>query len=220
MKHIAFGPVDAANRKIPNPPVIQPTADFEELAIPLLKSAHNLARWLAQNDDDAQDLVQETYLKAFRGFRTFQSGTNFRAWVYRILHNTFLNSRTGLRAASTVSLDAEEEGPEVATENETPETILLRCSSSQLVQSAIDGLPAHYRETLLLCDVEEMSYREISEILAIPIGTVMSRLARARKLVRSSLHGTLGPPRSENLSHRIEANITDGSSCRGLPSAL
>jgi RNA polymerase sigma-70 factor (ECF subfamily) len=220
MKKISFGLGDAAHTKTAGSPAAQPHADFEELAIPLLNSAYNLARWLARNDNDAEDLVQETYLKALRGLRTFQSGTNFRAWVYRILHNTFLNSRTGLRAASTVPLNAAEEGPEVAMGYETPETILLRCSSSQLVQSAIDDLPAHYRETLLLRDVEEMSYREISEILAIPIGTVMSRLARARKLVRSSLHSTLGPPRSENLSHRIEAHNTDGSSCRGLSSAL
>jgi RNA polymerase sigma-70 factor (ECF subfamily) len=114
-------------------------------------------------------------------------GTNFRAWMYRILRNTFLTSRTGLRAASTVSLDSEEDGPELAVENETPETILMRSSNSQLVQSAIDDLPVHYRETLLLCDVEEMSYREIAETLSIPIGTVMSRLSRARHTLRDHL---------------------------------
>jgi RNA polymerase sigma-70 factor (ECF subfamily) len=107
--------------------------------------------------------------------------------MYRILRNTFLTSRTGLRAASTVSLDSEEDGPELAVENETPETILMRSSNSQLVQSAIDDLPVHYRETLLLCDVEEMSYREIAETLSIPIGTVMSRLSRARHTLRDHL---------------------------------
>lgn len=161
---------------------------FEELAMPLLDSLYHYARWLVHNQNDAEDLVQETYLKALRHFTSFQPGTNFRAWMYRILRNTFLTSRTGLRAASTVSLDSAEEGFELAVEMQTPETILMNHSNSQLVQSAIDNLPVHYREALVLCDVEEMSYREIAEILQIPIGTVMSRLARARKIVRESLH--------------------------------
>ena len=162
---------------------------FEELAIPLLDSLYKFARWLVHSQNDAEDLVQETYLKALRHFTSFQPGTNFRAWMYRILRNTFLTSRTGLRAASTVSLDAEEEeGRELAVENETPETILMNHLNSLLVQSAIDNLPLHHREVLVLCDVEEMSYLEIAEILQIPIGTVMSRLARARKIVRESLH--------------------------------
>jgi RNA polymerase sigma-70 factor (ECF subfamily) len=160
---------------------------FEDLAMPLFDQLYNFARWLTQNREEAEDLVQETYTKALKGFSSFQLGTNFRAWMYRILRNTFLTSRTGLRAASTVSLDSEEDGPELAVENETPETILMRSSNSQLVQSAIDDLPVHYRETLLLCDVEEMSYREIAETLSIPIGTVMSRLSRARHTLRDHL---------------------------------
>jgi RNA polymerase sigma-70 factor (ECF subfamily) len=88
----------------------------------------------------------------------------------------------------TVAMDSEEDGPELAVENVTPETILMNRSNSQLVQRAIDDLPVHYRETLLLCEVEEMSYQEIAEILSIPIGTVMSRLARARKAVREIVH--------------------------------
>jgi RNA polymerase sigma-70 factor (ECF subfamily) len=160
---------------------------FEDLAMPLFDQLYNFARWLTQNREEAEDLVQETYAKALKGFSSFQLGTNFRAWMYRILRNTFLTSRTGLRAASTVSLDSEEDGPELAVENETPETILMRSSNSQLVQSAIDDLPVHYRETLLLCDVEEMSYREIAETLSIPIGTVMSRLSRARHTLRDHL---------------------------------
>jgi RNA polymerase sigma-70 factor, ECF subfamily len=160
---------------------------FEDLAMPLFDQLYNFARWLTQNREEAEDLVQETYTKALKGFSSFQLGTNFRAWMYRILRNTFLTSRTGLRAASTVSLDSEEDGPELAVENETPETILMRRSNSQLVQSAIDDLPVHYRETLLLCDVEEMSYREIAEALSIPIGTVMSRLSRARHTLRDHL---------------------------------
>src|SRR5579863_8123014 len=168
----------------------RPIPEFEELAMPLLNSAYNLARWLARNDHDAEDLVQETYLKAFRNFHSFQTGTNFRAWMYCILRNTFLTSRTGLKGTSCVSLDSEEERPELVVETNTPESILMSRLDSELVQSAIDSLPIHYREALLLCDVEEMSYREIAEILSIPIGTVMSRMARARKLIREILRGT------------------------------
>jgi RNA polymerase sigma-70 factor (ECF subfamily) len=88
----------------------------------------------------------------------------------------------------TVAMDSEEDGPELAVDTETPETILVNRSNSQLVQRAIDDLPVHYRETLLLCEVEEISHQEIAEILSIPIGTVMSRLARARKAVRETVH--------------------------------
>jgi RNA polymerase sigma factor (sigma-70 family) len=186
----------------------RPIPEFEEVAMPLLNSAYNLARWLARNDHDAEDLVQETYLKAFRNFSSFQSGTNFRAWMYRILRNTYLNSRSGLGAASTISLDSEEEGAELAVENETPETALMKVLSSQLIASAIDDLPVHYRETLLLCDVEEISYREIAEILSIPMGTVMSRLARARRRIREFLRSTTAIPPSKSSPPRIEVNET------------
>ena len=160
---------------------------FEDLAMPLFDRLYNFARWLTQNREEAEDLVQETYAKALKGFSSFQLGTNFRAWMYRILRNTFLTSRTGLRATSTVSLDSEGDGLELGVENETPETILMKLSNSQLVQSAIDDLPVHYREALLLCEVEEMSYQEIAETLSIPIGTVMSRLSRARRTLRDHL---------------------------------
>jgi RNA polymerase sigma-70 factor, ECF subfamily len=160
---------------------------FEELAMPLFDQLYNFAHWLTQNRDEAEDLVQETYVKALKGFSSFQLGTNFRAWMYRILRNTFLTSRTGLKATAMVPLETEEEGPELAVEKENPETILLKSSSSQMVESAIDDLPVHFREILLLCEVEEMSYQEIAETLSIPIGTVMSRLSRARKALRDGL---------------------------------
>ncbi len=166
----------------------QPLSGFEELATPLFDSLYNFARWLAHNSNDAEDLVQETYLKALRSFRSFQAGTNFRAWIFQILRNTFLSSCSKLDRRMTVAMDSEGHGPELAVDTETPETILLNRSNSQLVQRAIEDLPVHYRETLLLCDVEEMSYEEIAQISSIPIGTVMSRLARARKAVRETLH--------------------------------
>jgi RNA polymerase sigma-70 factor (ECF subfamily) len=160
---------------------------FEELAMPLFDQLYNFAHWLTQNREEAEDLVQETYTKALKGFSSFQLGTNFRAWMYRILRNTFLTSRTGLRATSTVLLDSEDNGPELAVENDTPETILMKSTNSQVVQSAIGDLPVHFREILLLCEVEEMSYQEIAETLSIPTGTVMSRLSRARKAFGSML---------------------------------
>ena len=167
------------------------SGEFEELAMPLFDQLYNFAHWLTQNREEAEDLVQETYTKALKGFSSFQLGTNFRAWMYRILRNTFLTSRTGLRATSTVSLDSEEDGADLAVESETPETILMSRSNSQLVQHAIENLPLHYREIILLCEVEEMSYQEIAETLSIPIGTVMSRLSRARKTLRDDLRPAL-----------------------------
>jgi len=163
---------------------------FEELAMPLFDQLYNFAHWLAQDRTEAEDLVQETYAKALKGFSSFQPGTNFRAWIYRILRNTFLTSRTGLKAIATMPLDAEDE-MEISAGPETPESILIDQSQQQLLQTAIEALPVHFREALLLCEVEEMSYQEIAETLSIPIGTVMSRLSRARKALRESLQHKL-----------------------------
>ena len=166
------------------------TATFEDLAMPLFDQLYNFAHWLAQDRTEAEDLVQETYAKALKGFSSFRPGTNFRAWIYRILRNTFLTSRTGLKASATVSLDSED-SPELPAGPETPETILIEHSQHQLLQTAMDALPMHFREVLLLCEVEEMSYQEIAETLSVPIGTVMSRLSRARKALRESLQQKL-----------------------------
>ena len=184
----------------------QPLAGFEDLAMPLFDSLYNFARWLTQNSNDAEDLVQETYLKALRSFASFQSGTNFRAWMFQILRNTFLSSRSKLERRMTVAMDSEEDGPELAVDAKTPETILVNHCDSQLVQRAIEDLPVHYRETLLLCEVEEMSYQEIAEVLSIPIGTIMSRLARARKAVRQSLLSAADASQSRDFSVHIEAH--------------
>jgi RNA polymerase sigma-70 factor (ECF subfamily) len=160
---------------------------FEELAMPLFDQLYNFAQWLTHDRDEAEDLVQETYAKALKGFPSFQLGTNFRAWMYRILRNTFLTSRTGLKVTMIVALDADEDGPELAVEHETPETVLFDRVNRDQLQSALDDLPVHFREILLLCEVEEMSYQEISETLSVPIGTVMSRLSRARRSLRDRL---------------------------------
>ena len=161
-------------------------AGFEELAMPLFDSLYNFARWLVRNQSDAEDLVQETYRKALHSFASFRPGTNFRGWIFRILKNSFLSSRSDLERKMTVAMESEQDGSELAAERETPETILIERSNRQLLQRAIDELPAHYREVLLLCEVEEMSYQQIAETLSIPIGTVMSRLARARRAIRES----------------------------------
>jgi RNA polymerase sigma-70 factor, ECF subfamily len=167
-------------------------AAFEELAMPLFDQLYNFAHWLTQDRSDAEDLVQETYVKALRGLASFQPDTNFRAWMYRILRNTFLTSRTGLKAAAaTVPLDAED-APEMPASAGTPESIFIEKSQEHLLQSAIEELPLHFREVVLLCEVEEMSYQEIADALSIPIGTVMSRLSRARKALRELLQKKLG----------------------------
>jgi RNA polymerase sigma-70 factor, ECF subfamily len=161
-----------------------PSETFEQLAMPLFDRLYNFACWLTGDRQEAEDLVQETYAKALKGFSSFQPGTNFRAWIYRILRNAFLTSRTGLKAAATVPID-EEGGDEVLPAvQQTPESILLQRSDYAFVQQALEQLPVAYREVLLLCEVEEMSYQEIAATLAIPIGTVMSRLSRARQALR------------------------------------
>jgi RNA polymerase sigma-70 factor, ECF subfamily len=164
---------------------------FEELAAPLFEALYNYARWLTRDADDAADLVQETYLKAFRGFDSFSSGSNFRAWIYRILRNTFLTSRTGLRAVPPLSIDDDPEHySEAFADKATPESLYFGRVDAAALRSAIEALPLPFREVLLLSDVENMSYREIAETLSIPIGTVTSRLMRARRKVRDALRGT------------------------------
>jgi len=166
-----------------------PPSNFEDLAIPLFDQLYNFARWLTHDTAEAQDLVQETYAKALRGFRSFQAGTNFRAWMYRILRNSFLTSRTGLK--TMVAID-EETDPEPLTVNTTPESVLISRADREIVQQAMEEVAVHFREILLLCEVEEMSYQEIAETLAVPIGTVMSRLSRARKALREVVQKKLG----------------------------
>lgn len=172
---------------------------FEELAIPLFPQLYNFAHWLTQNREEAEDLVQETYAKALKGFASYQQGTNYRAWMYRILRNSFLTSRSGLRVKMTVPLDSDEDGTELAIEAETPETLLMSQSDSEAIRKAIDSLPVHHREVILLCEVEEMSYQEISETLSIPMGTVMSRLSRARRALRDMLQLQFGKGQSHGV---------------------
>ena len=197
MKGIGSGLQRMVGFGTPSVPVRQPSAGFEELAMPLFDSLYNFARWLAQNSNDAEDLVQETYLKALRSFGSFQQGTNFRAWIFRILRNTFLSSRSRLDRRMTVAIDSEDESSDFPATFATPESLLIERSADEAVRGAIQQLPIIFREVILLCDVEEASYREIAEILSIPIGTVMSRLARARTAVGEAV-------RNQEIFHEAE----------------
>jgi RNA polymerase sigma-70 factor (ECF subfamily) len=172
------------------------------LASPLLPSLYNVAFWLSRDAADAEDLVQETFLKALRGFDSFETGTNFRAWIFRILRNTYLTSRSGLAAKRTVALEDElnETGgsgaglyPESAIDRRTPELNLIRLDHRAALHSALEKLDQPLLEVILLCDVEELKYREIATVLEIPIGTVMSRIARARAALRGMLLGKMTP---------------------------
>ena len=187
MRRIGFGSQGmvrlGASSSQDNPPL----AGFEELAMPLFDSLYNFASWLVYDKSNVEDLVQETYLKALRGFASFQPGTNFRAWIFRILRNTFLSSRSTVERRMTVAMDEEEDSPALPTTFSTPESLLIERCANDAVRCAIEQLPVIFREVILLCDVEDASYREIAEILSIPIGTVMSRLARARRAVRETV---------------------------------
>jgi RNA polymerase sigma-70 factor, ECF subfamily len=163
---------------------------FEELAMPHFAKLYNFAHWLTQDRAAAEDLVQETYMKALRGFSSFQQGTNFRAWMYKILRNTFLTTKAGLKASVSLDSDGDDKPAEPAV-TETPESALLARVELETIQNALEKLPVKFREIILLCDLEEMSYQEIAETVGIPIGTVMSRLSRARKAMRELLAAKL-----------------------------
>jgi len=166
---------------------------FELLAMPLFDQLYNFAHWLTGDRTDAEDLVQETYAKALKNFASFQEGTNLRAWMYKILRNSFLSSRTGLAAQKTDALD---DDTEIAAATGTPESLLLQLENSQTVMDALATLPVGYREIILLVDVEELQYKDAAQVLNVPIGTVMSRLSRARNLLRQAL--TAKPPERAN----------------------
>jgi RNA polymerase sigma factor (sigma-70 family) len=172
-----------------------PGNDFEELVLPLLDRLHGFARWLTGNPDEARDLVQETFAKALKAFGSFHTGTNFGAWIFTILRNTFLNTRTSLKNQA----DCWKEYEDVAVTKDNPEIVLLRHADTKLVHEAIAKLPPDFRKVLLLVDIEEMSYRDVAEALSLPAGTVMSRLARARKKLRAHLAEALSSSRRGRL---------------------
>jgi RNA polymerase sigma factor (sigma-70 family) len=192
------GPERMTGFEISPPQQERSSIEFEALAMPLFGSVYNFARWLTHNQNDAEDLVQETYLKALRGFGSFQPGTNFRAWMFKIMKNSHLNSCSSLDRSRTVAMEPEEGSPPMAVTSETPESLLIENHGIDAVRRAIEQLPAIFREVVLLRDVEDASYRKIAEILSIPQGTVMSRLARARRILRESLNGARATVRSNS----------------------
>jgi RNA polymerase sigma-70 factor (ECF subfamily) len=160
-------------------------ASFEEAMLPHMDAAHNLARWLLHNEQDAQDVVQEAYLRAFRSFAGFH-GSNGRAWLLTIVRNTAYTLLKKNRSADlTTTFD--EEIHLTGHESASPATIVERAEDAELMKNAIDQLPAEFREILILRHQEDLSYHEIGEILKIPAGTVMSRLARARAKLKDYL---------------------------------
>ena len=161
--------------------------NFEEAVMPHIDAAYNLARWLTRNDADAQDMVQEAYLRALRFFSGFR-GTDARAWLLTIVRNTCY---TWLRRNRSPELSCDFDEIVLALESEEPdpETQQLMKAQAQVVNEAIEKLPIEFREVVVLRELEELSYKEIAVVLEVPIGTVMSRLARARKRLMLLLQG-------------------------------
>jgi RNA polymerase sigma-70 factor (ECF subfamily) len=172
-------------------------ARFAEQAMEYMPSLYAAAVRMTRNPSDAEDLVQETYLKAYRGFGGFEEGTNLKAWLYRILTNTFINTyRSKQRRPDETELDEVEDlylyrrlgGLEAAQAGRSAEDELMDWFTDSEVKDAIEALPEQFRLAVLLADVEGFSYKEIAEILDIPIGTVMSRLHRGRKALQKALY--------------------------------
>ena len=158
---------------------------FEAMMLPHLDAAHNLARWLMRNEQDAQDVVQEAYLRAFKSFGGFH-GSNGQAWLLTIVRNTSYTLLKKNRAADlTTTFDEDIHASD--RQSVSPATILEHAEDAELIKNAMNNLPAEFREILTLRHQEELSYQEIGEILKIPVGTVMSRLARARAKLREYL---------------------------------
>ncbi len=163
---------------------------FEELVLPHLDAAYNLARWLTRNDQDAHDVVQESYLRAFRFFEGFH-GDSARPWLLTIVRNTcytWLQQNRGLQVSISLeelldSGEADSSLTAVGLSEEGPEKRMLQEDNRTLVTRALEQLPEEFREVLVLKELEELSYREIAAIVGAPMGTVMSRLSRARKLM-------------------------------------
>jgi len=163
--------------------------DFGECLLPHLNAAYNLARWLTRNDQDAEDLAQEAYLRAFRFFGGFRGG-DARAWLLKIVRNSFYTWLQQNRAqTSTTVFDEEIHGDAGSTPD--PATLLLQKGDRQLIRRALEELPPKFREILVLRELEGLSYREIAEVAGVPIGTVMSSLARGRGRLRQSVTNLL-----------------------------
>jgi RNA polymerase sigma factor (sigma-70 family) len=157
----------------------QNRARFESLLLPLMSEAFNLARWLMRNQEDAEDMVQESYLRAFRFFASFHEGANIRAWFLRIVRNTCYTA-LGARDTKQKQVPLDSEAEEIEDSSPLPPANLAKKATISAVREAIAALSVDYREVVVLRDLEGLSYKEISEVSGVPLGTVMSRLARGR----------------------------------------
>ena len=162
-------------------------ARFEQIILPHLDAAYNLARWLTRNEHDAEDMVQEAYLRAFKFFSTFH-GMDGRAWLLTIVRNTCYTWLHQNRAHEMTTM-FDEEIHSVDTDTSNPATLAMRSADHQILTQALDELPVEFREVVVLRDLEGFSYKEIAGIANIPTGTVMSRLARARERLKNILSG-------------------------------
>lgn len=158
---------------------------FEQIVLPHLDAAYNLARWLVRNTQDAEDVVQEAYLRAFKFFSGFQGG-DARAWLLKIVRNTSYSFLAKNRAAALAEeFDEQVHGRDVPTSD--AETVMVRNVESRMLRESLEELPVNFREVLVLRELEGLSYKEIAELTGVPIGTVMSSLARGRDRLRESL---------------------------------
>src|SRR4029434_3057386 len=159
--------------------------NFEEAALPHLRAAYNLARWLTRNEMDAEDVVQEAYLRAFKHFGSFH-GDDGRPWLLTIVRNTAYSWMQHNRSPElTIPLD--DELHEIESKDLNPEALLLQSADTQMVRQVLEELPVEFREVIVLRELEGLSYKQIADVAEIPLGTVMSRLARARKRLQQSL---------------------------------
>ena len=171
---------------------------FEVFVVPHMGAAYNLARWLTRNEHDAEDVVQEAYLRAYRFYDAYHGG-DFRAWLLTIVRNTCY---TWLQQNRKPSALLDEDMAELDSAKSNPETLLLRNIDAKLLRQAIEELPLEFREAIVLRELEGLSYREIAAIACVPLGTVMSRLARARDRLQSRLAGQIrkGPDRKGDVA--------------------
>lgn len=161
---------------------------FEQCIVPHLDAAYNLARWHTRNEHDAEDIVQEAYLRAFRFFDSFH-GSDGRAWLLAIVRNTCLTWRRRTQGLATVPFDEGAHSPEGITS--TSEAVLMEQSQLANVRECMEALPPEFREVLVLREMEEMPYKDIAEVTRLPIGTIMSRLSRARRRLQDCVMGRM-----------------------------